>query len=117
MPVCLGWGTDDGGDASVVAGEDELADGVYVQSGMFHVDEQGVDAGHLAHHGDFIARDKFDGHEGGYLAIEDARSEGVVEAVNWLDGAHDGGSDILLFQSVGSFGFFLNARRDKREII
>ena len=44
---------------------------------MFHVDEYGMNACHLAHHGDFIARDEFDGHERCYLAIEDSRSEGV----------------------------------------
>ena len=40
-----------------------------------------MDACHLAHHGDFIARDEFDGHERCYLAIEDSRPEGVGEVV------------------------------------
>lgn len=48
---------------------------------MFHIDEDGVDTGHLAHHGNLIARDKFDGHEWCNLAIEDSSSEGVADVV------------------------------------
>lgn len=79
MPVQFGWRANDGGDTRVVAGENELGYGAYIEGGVLHIDEDGVDAGHLAHHGDFIARDEFYGHEWCNLAVEDSSPEGVVD--------------------------------------